>query len=567
MELIKSIIFMSSTKKNKSIIFNIISLLFIALTINAQEINLPADNSASIVSSNSLKRKPLGSYYGYERSAFIFTKEELNQTSSISIQSISFFCDTINSFIAANTPIKIYLKTTNDSLFTIPTIYSNEIINSSLVFSGNIASSQFIVNNWITINFSNYFVLPANTNLKLFIESNAGGSGNESSLSKGFRFKTTADKKFQYWQQDQTAPFGVGTLDTLRPNVKINYNFVANCNGVPLPGTIQLSDTAVCKGSLTSCFISGETIASGISYKWQQSIDQQSWTTLNQIGNSVQLNIDTTIYIRSIIYCNNIDSAITPVVSINNLLPVYCYCNNNLGGNCNGYSIDSLSIQNTTFAVSLNGCENNAGPHYSYYFPTGSATASLSAGQTYSVSIRQTGNNYSSIWIDYNHNGLFEASEWTRLSINSVTNGLQNYELNVPSTSYNGLTGMRVRSRNSSFPITNSQACSNFSSGETEDFMITITNGLNIGIEESTINKKLGLIFPNPTNDQIFYQNNFINGEIEIEIIDALGKLVFTQVNNHAGTTTIKPQLEKGFYFVSIKQKSITLQIVKLIVE
>ena len=553
----------------KSIYFKLIALILItnSLIINAQEIILPADNSSSSFSNNSLKRKPLGSYYGFERSAFIFTKNEINQTSSISIQSISFFCDTINSFIAANTPVKIYLITTIDSLFTSPTIYTNEILNSSLVYSGNIASSQFIENNWITINFSNYFVLPTNSNLKLFIETNAGGSGNESSLSKGFRFKTTGNKKFQYWQQDQSAPSGIGTLDTLRPNVKINFNPVIACNGTPVSGTILLSDTAVCKGSSVSCNISGETIASGIGYMWQQSTDQQNWTTLNQTGNSAQLIIDTVTYIRSIVYCNSADSSITPIVRINNLLPVYCYCNNNLGGNCNGYSIDSLSIQNTSYAISLSGCENNAGSHYSYYSPVGSATASLSAGQTYSVSIRQTGNNYSSLWIDYNHNGIFEASEWTRLSINSVTNGLQTFTLNVPLTAYNGLTGMRVRSRNSSFPITSSQACTNFSSGETEDFMITITDGLNIGIEESTISNKLGLIFPNPANSEIFYQNNFIKGEIEIEILDAMGRLVYSQIMNHFETTSIQPQLNKGFYFVNIKQKSITLQVIKLIIE
>lgn len=553
----------------KSIYFKLVSLILItnSLIINAQEIILPADNSSSSFSNNSLKRKPLGSYYGFERSAFIFTKDEINQTSSISIQSVSFFCDTINSFIATNTPVKIYLKTTNDSLFTSPSIYSNEILNSSLVYSGNIAANLFIENNWVTINFSNYYVLPANSNLKLFIETNAGGSGNESSLSKGFRFKTTGGKKFQYWQQDQSEPSGIGTLDTLRPNVKINYNVVTACSGAPIPGTIILSDTAVCKGSSASCYISGETIASGISYKWQQSLDQQNWTTLNQTGNSVQLIIDTATYIRSFVYCNNTDSSATQVVRIKNLLPVYCYCKNNLGGNCNGYSIDSLSIQNTSFAISLSGCENNAGSHYSYYSPIGSATTSLSAGQTYSVSIRQTGNNYSSLWIDYNQNGIFEASEWTRLSINSVTNGLQTFTLNVPSTAYNGLTGMRVRSRNSSFPITSSQACTNFSSGETEDFMITITDGLNIGIEESTIKNKLGLIFPNPGNSEIFYSNSFINGEIEIEIFDAMGKLVYSQIKNHLETTSIQPQLNKGFYFVSIKQKSITLQVIKLIIE
>jgi hypothetical protein len=532
---------------------------------HAQEITIPTDNSASATIINSLKRKPLGSYYDYERSAFIFTKEELNQSSAISLQGISFFCDTINSLIAATTPVKIYLKASNDSLFTSPTLYSNEILNASLVFSGNLLSSQFSENNWVTIAFNSSFVLPINTNLKLFIETNSGGAGNESSLSKGFRFKTTGVKKFQYWQQDQTEPSGAGTLDTLRPNIKLNYSVASNCNGIPNSGTIQLNDTAVCKGALTSCYISGQSNSSGITYQWQQSIDQQSWIAVNQNGNAIQLPIDTLTYLRAIVFCNGIDSSITPVVQIKNLLPVYCYCSNNLGGNCNGYSIDSLSIQNTSFAMALSGCENNAGSHYSYYSPIGAATATLTAGQTYSVTIRQTGNNYSSLWIDYNHNGVFEADEWTRLSINSVTNGLQTFSLSIPATAYNGLTGMRVRSRNSSFPITNTQSCTNFSTGETEDFMVSITGGLNIGINESTL-KNQGFVFPNPTSEEFYYQNTSIKGELDVLIIDALGKNVYNQKSIHQNVSLINAQLNKGLYFILIKQNSVLLQTVKLLV-
>lgn len=532
---------------------------------HAQEITIPTDNSASATIISSLKRKPLGSYYGYERSAFIFTKEELNQSSAISLQGISFFCDTINSLIAATTPVKIYLKVSNDSLFTSPTLYSNEILNASLVFSGNLLSSQFSENNWVTIAFNSSFVLPINTNLKLFIETNSGGAGNESSLSKGFRFKTTGVKKFQYWQQDQTEPSGAGTLDTLRPNIKLNYSVASICNGIPNSGTIQLNDTAVCKGALTSCYISGQSNSSGITYQWQQSIDQQSWIAINQNGNAIQLPIDTLTYLRALVFCNGIDSSITPVVQIKNLLPVYCYCSNNLGGNCSGYSIDSLSIQNTSFAMALSGCENNAGSHYSYYSPIGAATATLTAGQTYSVTIRQTGNNYSSLWIDYNHNGVFEADEWSRLSINSVTNGVQTFSLSIPATAYNGLTGMRVRSRNSSFPITNIQSCTNFSTGETEDFMVSITGGLNIGINESTL-KNQGFIFPNPASEEFYYQNTSIKGELDVLIIDALGKHVYNQKSTHQNVSLINAQLNKGLYFILIKQNSVLLQTVKLLV-
>ena len=48
-------------------------------------------------------------------------------------------------------------------------------------------------------------------------------------------------------------------------------------------------------------------------------------------------------------------------------------------------------------------------------------------------------------WIDYNHNGLFESSEFTLLgSGNGVT---INGTINIPSTALPGITRMRVRVR------------------------------------------------------------------------------------------------------------------------
>lgn len=102
--------------------------------------------------------------------------------------------------------------------------------NSTLVYTGTLASAS--ENNWTTLTcFNNNFTLNDSSNIELIVETNAGGTGNRGLLSKGFRYKTAGQKRFQYWQQDNSAPTGTGTLDTLRPNITINYTTVTTCLG------------------------------------------------------------------------------------------------------------------------------------------------------------------------------------------------------------------------------------------------------------------------------------------------------------------------------------------------
>jgi hypothetical protein len=549
-------------------ISKLITLLFliVACASFAQTVTIPADNSSSSNGTNSLKRKPLGSYYGYERSAFIYSRYELGITGTTSITSIAFYCDSTNSFIAANTPVKVYARAIEDSIFAFPTTLANEMANTTLVYSGLLASTSFTENNWTTINFANNFTLVDTMHLELIIETNAGGTGSEGLLSKGFRYKTAGQKRFQYWQQDNSAPTGTGTIDTLRPNISINYTIVTTCSGAPDAGVIISTDTAVCKNTTSDFYLQGATNANQLSYLWQTSTDNSAWT--NVVGNNVpnlSLNIDTMYYVRAIVSC--LLQSDTAFISINSLLPIYCYCNASLGGNCSGYSIDSLRIETTTFNPTISGCGNNVAPHYSSYPATGANTATLTVAQTYSITIRQTGNNVTSMWIDEDHDGNFEQNEWIALTTSSVTNGLQTKTFSLPATAYNGLTGMRIRSRANGFANDSTKACTTFTSGETEDFLITILGGETIGLEQIKNNFSNAIIYPNPSNGTFHFQSYELNGEVEFTMIDILGKTVFTTTKQHNNLSELNTNLVSGTYFLIAKDKSGKMVSKKLIVE
>lgn len=549
-------------------ISKLVTLLLLVITSAsiAQTVTIPSDNSSSSNGTNSLKRKPLGSYYGYERSAFIYSRHELGITGTTSITSIAFYCDSTNSFIAANTPVKVYARAIEDSIFAFPTTLANEMANSTLVYTGTLASSAFTENNWTTLAFNNNFTLNDSSNIELIVETNAGGTGNEGLLSKGFRYKTAGQKRFQYWQQDNSAPTGTGTLDTLRPNITINYTTVTTCLGTPDAGVIISTDTAVCANTIAHFYLQGATNANELSYLWQTSTDNSTWTSI--VGNNIpnlSLNIDTMYYVRAIVSC--VLQSDTAFTSINTLLPIYCYCNASLGGNCSGYSIDSLRIETTTFQPSISGCENNAAPHYSSYPATGANTATLSVAQTYSITIRQTGNNVTSMWIDEDHDGYFEQNEWIALTTSSATNGLQTKTFSIPATAYNGLTGMRVRSRANGFANDSTKACTTFTSGETEDFLITLAGGETIGLEQNKNNFNTAVIYPNPSNGTFHFQSYDLNGEVEFTMMDVLGKTVFTITKQHNNISELNSNVVSGTYFLIAKDKAGKMVTKKLIVE
>ncbi|HEY1038296.1 MAG TPA: GEVED domain-containing protein [Bacteroidia bacterium] len=521
---------------------------FVSLLAVSQTVTIPASNAVGTGAGNSLKRKPLGSYYGYERSAFIYTSTELGITDTSTIQSIAFFVDSVNSFTATNTPVKVYAKETASSAFTLSGTVANELSGATLVYNDTLHNTNFVDNAWTTITFSNSFIYNPANNLEIIIETNAGGTGNENQLSKGFRYNTASAKRFQYWQQDNSAPNGTGTLDTLRPNITINYSTASLCSGTPTPGTIQVSDTAVCSGSTVDLVLQGNSSGSGIQYLWQYSTDSINWTNVNGHQSNYTAQINATTYFKCIVICF-FSTAETPVVKVNTLLPVYCYCSDNIGGGCNGYSIDSVSINSTSFNVSVTGCENNASVHYSQYPAFGNYTTTLTAGQTYTITVRETGSNITSLWIDYDHNGVFDHNEWTQVNTSSVTNALYNASFSVPANAYNGLTGMRLRTRASGVLNDSTTACTNFASGETEDFLISIAGGLTIGLKNESEAKNVTL-FPNPSNGSFTIETGNSN-LYELSVSNILGNTVLeSEQKAENGKLRIQLNVAPGIYFI-----------------
>lgn len=159
----------------------------------------------------------------------------------------------------------------------------------------------------------------------------------------------------------------------------------------------------------------------------------------------------------------------TPPTYCTASLSTYNACTGAGGSNISNVTIASTTLNSNTVCNFVGG----VGP-YTNYPALGNTTATLIAGQTYSISVTNiNGNGVVSMWIDYNRNGTFESTEFTQVYTNALTGSVN---FNVPATATLGVTKMRVRSRNAGFANGAGDACSTFGSGTVEDYTITIAN-------------------------------------------------------------------------------------------
>lgn len=214
----------------------------------------PAD--VIVGTGTSTQRQPFSPYFGFERSASIYTGAEIGTYGTIA--TMAWSVATPQSTIV---PTKIYLKSTTSTTHTADT-WANLISGATLVYDASLA---YTPTGWQTIDITDFNF--TSDNIMVLCETNYGGSG--TSTYPYFHYTTTSDSKHQYFNQDNSIPTGNGSLNTQRPNVTFGFIPIdvaldAGMNAVVEPaGTLiasSLSDVKVrikCGGTtdLTSAVI------------------------------------------------------------------------------------------------------------------------------------------------------------------------------------------------------------------------------------------------------------------------------------------------------------------------
>lgn len=518
-------------------------VLFIQVLKAQVTITVPSGNTNSTGLTHAEWRKPLGTYFGYERSAFIYSHTEIGQYGTI--DAISFFCDTLNS--PGTVPVKVYLKETPDSVFSGISSVTTELAGAVLVYDDTVGAPAFTDSNWITLNLPAPF-LHANANsIEVIVETNAGGSGNEGSLGKGFYHHPTGVYAFQYWSADNTPPAGPGTLSYKRPNIQFTITPAAACGGAPTAGIAAASADSTCSG--VDLYLTASENTTGLAYQWEDSLAGGSWSNITgATAMYLSASISDTTWFRCKVSCGASASysTIKQVLKRNYL---NCYCTADLGGGCTSTFIDSVAIASTSLANGNTGCSAGS---YTQYPAAPGTSAQLAPATSYSLHTRFAAGVIASVWIDYDQSGIMDSSEWNLICSSCVADSDYVTTLAVPATAKNGLTRMRLRTRAAGNSNTYYDACTTFGSGETEDYFIGVNYP--VAVASPAGERREFEMYPNPASGKVLLTGEFSAGEwLTVAVYSMEGSLVLEHSAGYAGYLQLDVAgLPGGAYFVKI---------------
>ncbi len=202
------------------------TLLFILVMAAA----LFAQTDITIGTGTSYTYEPISSYYGYQRSAAIYTSAEIGGSGTIN--SIAY--KAYNS-VTKTIPIVVYMKMTTATTLAPAQSWPTLISGLTPVYSGNVTSST--AGTWTTITLTTPFDYTGN-NLEVLVESNYGGSGSSPYMQW---YYSTAANLNQYIRKDYSAPTTeTGTVNSSRPNIQLNIS-----NYTAFPPIFGVSPTSV----------------------------------------------------------------------------------------------------------------------------------------------------------------------------------------------------------------------------------------------------------------------------------------------------------------------------------
>jgi hypothetical protein len=267
-------------------------------------------------------------------------------------------------------------------------------------------------------------------------------------------------------------------------NIKVWYTGT----GSTFATTTQFGATmAALPGTLTFSVTGTQAITNGTNYFWlTYDIDAAS-----TVGNVVDAECSS-ITVDAIPQAPTVTApAGSREIRVEYCPPTYTYpCSN--GDFVNHFSTTGAA-NNISFLST--GC-NNPGNSYNYYQ---SQTISAYKASTFTISYRGSGvyGEGFKIWIDYNQDGVFAATEVVASAPSSTL--MNNSVVTIPCDALTGVTRLRIRDVYNAMPAT---ACSVEAYGEAEDYDVNILDNP-VQYISSTAVQQTGLVSPGNTDKPV----------------------------------------------------------------
>ncbi len=251
------------------------------------------------------------------------------------------------------------------------------------------------------------------------------------------------------------------------------------CTDPALAGTATSSPAAACLGQNITLSLDGDPTITGLTYQWQSSANGVTYADITSATNASLTTTQTAAtYYQCIVTC----SAGTPVTSAAVMVPMSafldCYCSSNPGSTGDEEILNvTLGTLDNTSDCSTTGIGASILNQYSDYTDVAAPVLSRTVSYPLSLGIGTCGSNYdnmSKVFIDFNQDGTFDASEEAYAATASF-NGphTETGAITIPLTATLGITKMRVVNSEESDPTLIS-ACGVYGYGETEDYFVEI---------------------------------------------------------------------------------------------
>ena len=351
--------------------------------------------------------------------------------------------------------------------------------------------------------------------------------------------------------------FTSDNVDQLQPGLSID--------DIVIKGT-QITTAPACT-TFTAPINNGTANAGTFDFKWTAVTGAQTYKlkigtitggsdiynqTITTTSVSVPLNKNTTYY-ATVVPSNNLGDA-------TGCSEITFTTNSNVGYCSTGSSTPDHqnfgNISNVVFADISNSSVGNNNAYKDFTAVTGNVLNGSSNTITVTHANYNANNqNRVAVWIDYNRDGVFSASEQTLLTTTGTTApGTSTGTINIPEDVDFGTTRMRVR-----LNLLNvvPPACGVTAYGQTEDYTINIKDKT---LAVSDISKTGISVYPNPFTDVLKISD--VKGVKSVSVNDISGR----EVKSHAPSAEINlSSLKAGLYIVNLKMEDGSVKTFKAI--